>query len=507
MSESRSQKYNGKVIVFLSLIPILILGVGCLAYYYLGDILFRYETLVTIGVVSSVAFLVALIFYLFLPGVCVCMFVRIFNREVNDLLGSGNALKPSDLQTSVDKAVMEKVKTAPTSVRPENNFKLNEYVKRIDQEVSDVGALLQCAVEKGCARKYLNDIVVILQDRMIKDKEKIFYRFLYAFIYDVCDNQLFSYDDFKSRIININAIMKGWEKLKDDEQSARMVFDLLFSVFKGAFKQEYDDLVMESYSMLKTFLVKGHPVFSESKSIIYELVGKVEEKKDWNKAVMYFHMSLRYNPKNVTAWWSLAVLYYEKKQDYIEAYKCADKCYALLPECIGTAASDNWDGDLIQEILYMSAFAIGDVEDANQHISGMDTDLKDPRITGNKAYLLYHLGRFVDAKKMAQKALDVEPETYSALNAMGALAMKRGDYKKAYSFCKAAIKGFKANGGSNLEQFFYGELCNNLAIACSKQSRFDEARTWFKKAISVKYPYVDVELYDSLPPLVALNCP
>ena len=77
-------------------------------------------------------------------------------------------------------------------------------------------------------------------------------------------------------------------------------------------------------------------------------------------------------------------------------------------------------------------------------------------------------------------------------------------YSKAAKAFMDASKYFKPSKSDSLERFFYGEICNNCAVALYKNSEQEAARGWFDKAIAVCYPDVSVDVMDSLPPI---SCP
>lgn len=499
-----SDKRSVKVILFLLIVPLILVGLGLYVQFSIGFDVVKCSFLFNSGVTICGLCLLLLLLYLFFPYFCACLVVRICNKKISDVTGVENAICLSERQISVNQAVRKKVEKEVVPSDHAKVSKCDEYARKIDGRVSNFEELLYNAVRKGCARKYLNDIAVIMSNQKLKAKERVIYRLIYAFVYDVCDNQLFSFEDYKSRMENAKEILALIQSSKHNTDMYHLCMGLQVSVMKGAFRQDYDKLVVEAYDAIKCYLNKDLQMTSNDKSLIFEMVGKVVEKRDWQKAIPYFNAALQFNPQNATTLLSLAMIYFSQKYDYVAAYDCARRCYSLFTDKQGEVLGEAGEG-VVQMILYMSAFARGEYEDANSHISGIDPELKVSSTTGNKAYLLFKLDKFDEARAMAQKALAIDPCAYSALNVLGALALKKGNYAQAYTHCKAAIKGFEMAADRSLDQFFYGELCNNLAVVCFKLSKLDESRTWFSKAISAKYPYVDVEVYDSLPAVMPLR--
>ena len=98
----------------------------------------------------------------------------------------------------------------------------------------------------------------------------------------------------------------------------------------------------------------------------------------------------------------------------------------------------------------------------------------------------------------------MDPSDGSALNVRGMLFLNTGRYSKAVKAFMGAIKHFKPGSANSLARYFYGELCNNCAVALCKNSEQEKAREWFDKAIAVCYPDVSVDVMDALPPI---SCP
>lgn len=494
-----------KGIIFCLVCILAFYGMSCLASYILGWYVFANDNYFIGFMVVEMFFVVAAIALLFSPGVFLSVIARIANKKIEDQTGCTNAIGEVEQNESTIRTMIGTHEvSAKVPERCKGLSQLLNYMQMIDKTVQTVEDFFKNAMRKDFSRKYLNDIAVLITDSQTDEKSVLCLRLLFACVYDFAGNHLTSKEDSKARIENMRLLLPKSSMLGDEKNNASMFYMLIFGIMSNAFKQEDYKSVVEAYDLMRGSCLRNVEVRSELMSNMYEIVGASKLYLMDKNAIPYLKLSLRYNPKNLLASCRLADYYY-CQYDYVNAYEYAGRSFALLPDGEFSEEELNKLGDALSTVLYMSAFALGKLDEAYTTISMIDKRIgNDASIKGNRAYLAFKCEKYDEAEQFIKQAWELEPNKGSVLNVRGMLYLKKGMYSKAAKAFMRASKHFKPRRVNSLERFFYGEICNNCAVALCKDSEQEKAREWFDKAIAVCYPDVSVDVMDALPPI---SCP
>ena len=494
-----------KGIVFCLVCMVAVYGMSCLASYILGrDVIANDSCLIGFMVVEMV-FVVAVIALMFSPKVVLSVITRIANKKIEDQTGCNNAIDEVEKNESTIRAA---ISTCEVSAKVPERYKglsqLLKYMKMIDKTVKTAEEFFKNAARKDFSRKYLNDITVLITDSQADEKSILCLRLLFAYVYDFADNHLTSREDSRARIENMRLLLSKFSILGDEKNNALMFYMLIFDIMCNAFEQQDYKSVVEAYGLMRGSCLHKAEVRSEQLSKMYNIVGVSKLYCRDKNAISYLKVALSYDPKNFFAACHVADYYYGR-YDYVNAYEYAGRSFALLSDSEFSEGELNKIGDALSTVLYMSAFALGKLDEAYATVLMIDKRTgDDASIKGNRAYLAFKCGKYDEAEQCIKQAWELDPNKGSVLNVRGMLFLRKGKYSKAIKSFKEAIKYFKPSRDSSLERFFYGEICNNLAVALYKNSEQEAARKWFDKAMAVCYPDVAVDIIDALPPI---SCP
>ena len=459
-----------------------------------------------VGLVAIVILLVlAIIALLFFPKGFLSVITRLAEKKIEDHTGCQNVIAELGQNESTIRAVMSKVES-PTKVACSDKEvnRLLKYMRWIDETVVTPKDFFKKAEQKDFARKYLNDISVLISNPKTDEESALCLRLLYAFVYDCADYHLASKEDSEAKIENMRLLLSKLTMLSGGKDSVSMLYVLIFGIMRNAFKQEDYKSVVEAYDLTQGSYLPTAEIRSELISYIYEMVGAAKLYLKDKNAIPYLKLALTCNPQNLSASFRLADYYYYRC-DYVKAYEYAGRSFVLLPDKGFSEEELDNIGDALSTVLYMSAFALGKVDEAYLTVSKIDERHGDDASTkGNRAYLAFKCGKYDDAEQCVNQAWELDPNKGSVLNVRGMLFLRKGMYSKAAKAFMDASKYFKPSRDNSLARFFYGEICNNCAVALCKNSEHEKAREWFDKAIAVCYPDVSVDVMDSLPPI---SCP
>jgi CHAT domain-containing protein/Tfp pilus assembly protein PilF len=110
----------------------------------------------------------------------------------------------------------------------------------------------------------------------------------------------------------------------------------------------------------------------------------------------------------------------------------------------------------------------------------------------NKADDLYEKGRYSDAIRLAERALNLEekslgpnhPDIVSSFNYLASLYIKNGAYSKAEPLFQRALKVMEKAPDTNPADF--ASLLNNYAYLHSQQANYDEAEQMYQRALEIR---------------------
>lgn len=456
-------------------------------------------------VVVLILFVLAILALLFFPDGFLSLITRLADKKIEEHTGCQNVIAELGQNESTIRAVMSKVESPSKAACSDKGVaRLLKYMRRIDETVVTPKDFFKKAEQKDFARKYLNDISVLISSPKTDEESALCLRLLYAFVYDCADNHLASKEDSKAKIENMRLLLSKLAMLSGGKVNISMLYILIFGIMRNAFKQEDYKSVVEAYDLTQGSYLPTAEIRSVLISYMYEMVGAARLYLKDKNAIPYLKLALTCNPQNLTASFRLAD-YYFYRYDYVKAYEYAGRSFALLPDKgFSEEELDNIDVAL-STVLYMSAFALGKLDEAYLTVSKIDERLGDDAcIKGNRAYLAFKCGKYDEAERCVNQAWELDPNKGSVLNVRGMLFLRKGMYSKAAKAFMDAIKYFKPSKDNSLERFFYGEICNNCAVALCKNSEQEKAREWFDKALAVCYPDVSVDEMDALPPI---SCP
>ena len=459
-----------------------------------------------IGFVAFVILCVLVILaLLFFPKGFVSLITRLANKKIEDHTGCQNIIAELGQNESTIRAVMSKVESpSKVACRAKDGARLLKYMQRIDETVVAPKDFFEKAAQKDFARKYLHDISVLISNSATDEESALYLRLLYAVVYDCADNHLASKEDSKAKIENMRLLLAKLTMLSGGKDNVSMLYILIFGIMRNAFKQEDYESVVEAYDLTHGSYLPAVEIRSELMSYMYGMVGVAKLSIKDKNAIPYLKLALSCDPQNLLA--SVRLMdYYYCRYDYAKAYEYAGRSFSLLPDNGFSKEELDNIGDALSTVLYMSAFALGKFDEAYLTVSKIDERLEgDATIKGNRAYLAFKCGKYDEAEQCVNQAWKLDPNKGSVLNVRGMLFLRKGMYSKAAKVFMDASKHFKPSRDNSLERFFYGEICNNCAVALCKNSEQEKAREWFDKAIAVCYPDVSVDVMDALPPI---SCP
>lgn len=494
-----------KGIIFCVVCMLALYCMSCLASNMLHRDVFANDNYLIWFMLVELIFVVAVIALLFSPKVFLSVIARIVNKKIEDQTGCNNVIDEMEQNESAIRTVMSKGETPPkVACNDEGGMRLLKYMQRIDKTVKAPKDFFENVKRKDFARKYLNDITVLMSDSSIDRKSELCWRILYALVYDFADNHLVSTEDTKAKMENMRLLLLNLSSSGGTKKSLSEFYVLVCGIMRSAFQQEDYKSVVEAYNLLSRSCLKDAEVRSEMKSDVYEMVGASKLFLMDKSAIPYLKLALSCNPKNLVALLRLAE-YYFFRYDYINTYEYAGRCFSLLPDHGLSNNELNKVGDALSTMVYMSAFALGKLNEAYATVSAIDERIgSDASVKGNRAYLAFKCEKYEEAEQCMKQAWELDPNKGSVLNVRGMLFLRKGMYSKAVKAFKDASKYFKPGKDNSLGRFFYGEICNNLAVALYKNSEQEAARKWFDKAIAVCYPDVSIDIMDALPPI---SCP
>lgn len=501
----QSLRIRIKGIAFFCVSILAVYGVSCWASQILGLNIFANDHYLIGFMCLEMILIISMIAFLFSPNVFLSVVARIANKQIEEQTGCQDVIPELSQNESTIRTVMRTVE-APEKIACNDKgvAQLLKYMQRIDKTVKTPKDFLEKALQKDFARKYLNDIAVLISTSSLDEKSTLALRFLYAVIYDISDDHLVSKEDSKAKIENMRLLLSKLSSIGGSNESATTLYKMIFGIMRNAFRQEDYKSVVEAYALTCGSHLKDAAVRSELKSYMYEMVGTSKLFLKDKSAIPYLKLALSCNPNNWLALLCLSEYYYER-HDYVNVYEYAGRCFALLPERGPGEKELAKIGDILSSMMYMSAFALGKFDEAYATVSAVDERVgNDASVKGNRAYLAFKCEKYDEAEQCMKQAWELDPNQGSVLNVRGMLFLRKGMYSKAVKAFKDASKYFKPGKDNSLERFFYGEICNNLAVALYKNSEKEAARGWFDKAIAVCYPDVSVNILDALPPI---SCP
>lgn len=121
---------------------------------------------------------------------------------------------------------------------------------------------------------------------------------------------------------------------------------------------------------------------------------------------------------------------------------------------------------------------------------GMNTPNNQKLI--QQAIKLHTAGSLDQATRLYLQVLTTEPDNFDALNLSGAAAMQSGDAAGAVELIQQALSRGKLSGPRDAHAKRLGDAYNNLAVACQKLRKFDEALAAGREAL--KYRPKDADL-------------
>lgn len=494
-----------KGIIFCLVCMLSVYGLSRLVSHILGRDVFENDNYFIIFMGVEIIFTVAAIALLFSPKLFWSAIKLIANKKIEEQTGCQNIMDEAEQNEAAIRTVMSKG-DAPVKVACNDKgvMRLLKYMQRIDKTVKKPRDFFERVKQKDFARKYLTDITILISNSTTDKKAELCWRFLYAFVYDFADDQLASIEDTKAKIENMRSLICELSSSGGNKERRSVFYLLVYGILRGAYQQEDYKSVVDGYGLLCSPYLTDAEVNSEIKSAVYEMVGAAKLHLRDKNGIPYLKLALSCNPDNLSVLLRLAN-YYFCRYDYVNTYEYAGRCFALLPDHDSMDEELNKVGDALSLMVYMSSFALGKLNEAYATVSAMDErGGDDASLKGNRAYLAFKCEKYEEAERYVRQAWELEPNTGSVLNVKGMLALRKGMYPEAIKAFRGACKYFTPSKDHSLERFFYGEICNNLAVALYKNSEQEAARKWFDKAMAVGYPDVSVDIMDGLP---TIACP
>lgn len=437
--------------------------------------------------------------YLFYPKQIAVLFQRYLSNKLDDQFGKAS----QDSQERIAKVMNQQAdfECEQTIRRETANVKVKS--KKTNLQCLDEGLKsfddLVCAVKrKGQGRLYLARTKTLCDDEKMSLKNRMGFRALREIIYEIAGDMFVTAVDFSVRVKNADEMLRYCdENPRSDWPSAELeslASEALLRVIFEAHRNNHSEVMLEAYNVLSSRRSYLGGIEKERLSYVYQLLGVVWSARDLSRSLSYLNLAVECDPKNSVAFYFLAHLSFYDKHDYAQALEYANQSFASLTE--------NAQKELVRGVMTIQYFCYtmkGDYFKAREIIVNIDKDFALPWVVGNKAYLDFMCGYYESAERLATKALKMNPEEGSALNAMGMLMLHRGQYACAIRNFMGALKKMKKGKSGSDDRYFYGEVCNNCAVAYFESHDEESAKEWFEKALDAGCARVDMRLYDLLP--------
>lgn len=439
--------------------------------------------------------------YLFYPKQIGVLFQRYLSNKLDEQFGTAS----QDSQERMAKVINQRAdfECEQISRRETENVrvrrkKTNTNLQCLDEGLESYDDLVSAVKDKGMGRLYLARVKTLCEDGKKSLKDRMGFRALREIIYEIADGMFVTTDDFGERIKNAKEILRYCDGNPSSdwpsEELESLASGALVCVIFESHRNNHSEIMLEAYDVLSSRRSYLGTLAKEKLSYMYQLLGVVWSARDLNRSLSYLNLAVECDPRNSVASYFLAHLSFHDKRDYAQALEYANQSFASLEE--------NAQEELVRGVMTIQYFCYtlkGDYFKAREIIANVDKDFALPWVVGNKAYLDFKCGYYKSAETLATKALKMNPEEGSALNAMGMLMLHRGEWLCAVKNFKAALKTLKKGRAGSEDRYFYGEVCNNCAVAYFESHDEESAKEWFEKAIDSGYARVDMRLYDLLP--------